>query len=136
MTLKSRTAAPVTVSFPLDIPPEFGEVVVVAPGVRWLRLPLPFRLDHVNVYLLEDDDGWAVFDTGIRTAEAIEVWERLFAGPLEGIRITRVISSHYHADHIGLAGWLCNRFEAPLITSFSTYAASRMLSLDPHSTAS
>lgn len=123
-------------AFPFETLPTYGEVVEVAPGVRWLRVPLPFRLDHVNIYLLEDDGGWAVFDTGIRTAEARAVWEQLFAGPLAGIRITRVIVSHYHPDHIGLAGWLCSRFDVPLLTSYSTYAASKMLSLDPHSVAS
>ena len=136
MTLHTRPDQARPLTFPFETPPAYGEVLEVAAGLRWLRVPLPYRLDHVNIYLLEDDGGWAIFDTGIRTAVAQAVWDRLFAGPLAGIRITRIIVSHYHPDHIGLAGWLCARFDVPLLTSYSTYAASKMLSLDPHSTAS
>lgn len=136
MALQASAASTGELTFPFDTAPAYGEVVDAAPGVRWLRIPLPFRLNHVNIYLLEDDGGWAIFDTGIRTPEAQAVWEQLFAGPLAGLRITRIIVSHYHPDHIGLAGWLCERFDAPLLTSYSTYAASKMLSLDPRSMAS
>lgn len=123
-------------TFPFESAPAYGEVIEVAPGLRWLRIPLPYRLDHVNVYLLEDGDGWAIFDTGIYTAQARETWDQLLANALAGLRITRIIVSHYHPDHIGLAGWLCARFDVPLLASYSTYAACKMLSLDPHSVAS
>lgn len=118
--------------FPHPVPPAAGEVIQVAAGILWARLPLPYRLDHVNVYLLEDKGGWTVVDTGINTDEAIAAWEMLLAGPLRGERIARVIVTHHHPDHIGLAGWLCARFGAELLTSQTAYLASRMISLMPH----
>lgn len=136
MTTADIAAQAPELSFPFETPPGYGEVVEVVPGIRWLRIPLPFRLDHVNIYLIEDDEGWAIFDTGIGTDAAREVWEGLFAGPLSGLKVSRIIVSHFHPDHIGLAGWLCERFDAPLLTSYSTYCACRMMSLDPQTSAS
>ena len=95
----------------------------------WTCIPLPYRLDHVNIYFLRDGDGWAVIDTGIQTDEAKRIWEKLFSGPMRGETITRVIVTHHHPDHIGLAGWLCERFNAPLLTSYSTYMGSQFISL-------
>ena len=99
---------------PFAEPPAPGEVRGVAPGVLWLRFRLPFLLDHVNVYLIEDDGGWAAFDTGLGTDETRAAWEAAFAGPLRGQRLTRVICSHFHPDHVGLVGWLTERFDVPL----------------------
>ena len=118
-------------SFPFAAPPATGDVIEVAPGVLWARIPLPFRLDHVNVYLIEDGDGWAVLDTGIGNDPTKAVWRALLAGPLAGRRLTRLIVTHYHPDHIGLAGWLCNEFDLPLLTSQTSYLASLNISLSP-----
>lgn len=118
-----------TLDFPFTQRPTHGEIIRVADGLLWASLPLPYRLDHVNIYFLEDDDGWAVIDTGIRTDEAIAAWEALFETALKGTRITRVIVTHFHPDHIGLAGWLCERFGAPMLTSLSTYMTSKVISL-------
>ncbi|MCP4317576.1 MAG: MBL fold metallo-hydrolase [Hyphomicrobiales bacterium] len=115
--------------FPFETMPDFGETVEVQDGILWTRIPLPYRLDHVNIFLIRDHDGWAVIDTGIRTDQAIVVWEELLAGLLKGDRVTRVIVTHYHPDHIGLAGWLCDRFDAPLLTSFSSYMGCQVISL-------
>lgn len=117
--------------FPFEDTPPFGEPKEVADGVLWARIPLPFALDHVNVYFLRDGDGWAVVDTGINTKEAKAVWTDMLDGPLRGARITRVIVTHAHPDHIGLAGWLCEKFDAPLLTSLSSYMSSRIISLAP-----
>ncbi|MCB1464448.1 MAG: MBL fold metallo-hydrolase [Nitratireductor sp.] len=117
--------------FPLAEPPQCGEPLEVAPGIMWLRLPLPFRLDHVNVWLLDDGDGWAIIDTGIASDACRQIWERLLAGQLAGKRITRVIVTHYHPDHIGLAGWLCERTGAPLLIGQMDYLASSNISLGP-----
>ena len=103
--------------FPFPVIPEPGKVIEVASGIFWARIPLPFRLNHVNVYLIDDGDGWVVFDTGIGNDATRTVWEALLAGPLRGRRLTRLIVTHYHPDHIGLAGWLSQRFDLPLLTS-------------------
>ena len=90
---------------PFDTAPAEGAAVEVAPGILWLRLPLPMALDHVNVFALDDGDGWTIVDTGFASTRAKAIWEGLLAGPLAGKPVTRVIVTHYHPDHIGLAGW-------------------------------
>ena len=97
-------ATPETIVFPYAIPPKPGEAIEIRPGVLWARFPLPFRLDHVNIYLIEDGDGLALIDAGIDNAESRAAWEALLAGPLQGRRLTRVIATHFHPDHVGLAG--------------------------------
>ncbi|SMG00277.1 MBL fold metallo-hydrolase [Burkholderia singularis] len=92
--------------------PEPGGFVEVAPGVRWLRMPLPFALDHINLWLLRDEidgqAGWTVVDCGIASAEIRAHWERIFDTHLDGLPVLRVIVTHCHPDHFGLANWLCN----------------------------
>lgn len=117
-------------TYPLGAPPAPGEAVEAAPGVLWMRLPLPMALNHINVYAIADGDGWAVIDTGIRTPDSVEGWEAALAGPLGGRPVTRVICTHMHPDHIGLAGWLCERFDAPLLMSRLEYVMARMLLAD------
>lgn len=117
--------------FPFSEPPAAGTLLEIADGIFWARIPLPFRLDHVNIYLIDDDDGWAIVDTGIADAPTRQVWEALAAGPLAGRRITRVIVTHHHPDHIGLAGWLCERFDAPLLTTQTSYLSCLTISLSP-----
>jgi glyoxylase-like metal-dependent hydrolase (beta-lactamase superfamily II) len=99
---------------PFATPPEPGSIQRVAPGVLWLRFVLPFLLNHVNIYLIEDEGGWAAFDTGLATDVSRQAWEAIFAGPLHGQRLTRIICSHFHPDHVGLVGWLTERFQVPL----------------------
>ena len=117
--------------FPFTEIPDAGEVVEIAAGILWARIPLPFRLNHVNIYLIEDDGGWAVVDTGIADDRAREVWRALLAGPLAGKRLTKLIVTHFHPDHIGLAGWLCEEFGIPLLTSQTSYLGCINISLSP-----
>jgi glyoxylase-like metal-dependent hydrolase (beta-lactamase superfamily II) len=124
-------AHPTTLTFPYPTPPEPGSVMEIAPGILWLRLALPYRLDHVNVYLIEDGAGWAVLDTGLDDAATRAAWETLLAGVLRGRPLTRVLVTHYHPDHIGLAGWLCERFDLPLLMSQTEYLVSLSIHLEP-----
>jgi glyoxylase-like metal-dependent hydrolase (beta-lactamase superfamily II) len=117
--------------FPLPEPPAPGETIEVAPGILWARIPLPFRLNHINVYLIDDGDGWAVLDTGIGNDATRAVWEKLVDGPLAGRPLTRLIVTHFHPDHIGLAGWLCERFGLPLLTSQTSWLGCLNISLSP-----
>lgn len=110
--------------------PPLGETLEVAPGIHWLRMPLPFKLDHINLWLLEDGDGWTIVDTGICTDEVKVAWEALFTGAMAGRPVKRVVVTHFHPDHAGLAGWLTERFDAPLVMPLTEWTFGRMLSLD------
>src|SRR5712664_3673218 len=90
------------------------QTIDVAPGVRWLRMPLPFQLDHINLWLLVDGAGWTAVDTGLALPPTRERWEQLFAPGLDGKPITRVLVTHLHPDHIGNASWLTERWKADL----------------------
>jgi glyoxylase-like metal-dependent hydrolase (beta-lactamase superfamily II) len=96
-----------------ELPPP-GTTVEVAPGVHWLRMPLPFQLDHINLWLLEDDGGWTIVDTGIGNAATRELWERIFGSFSKKFSVKRVVLTHYHPDHAGNAAWLCERFGVDL----------------------
>src|SRR5271168_3426765 len=127
----SNRAMPETIVFPNPVPPKPGEAIEIRPGVLWARFPLPFRLDHVNVYLIEDGDGLALIDAGIDNPPSRAAWEALLTGPLRGRRLTRVIATHFHPDHVGLAGWLCERFGLKLAMSETEYLISLNIRLDP-----
>ena len=86
----------------------------VAPGVWWARFTMPGPLNHINLWLLEDGDGWTIVDTCLNLDSAKERWESLFTGFMAGKPVHRVICTHMHPDHIGLAGWLCERFDCDL----------------------
>ena len=110
--------------------PESGETITVAPGVLWLRMPLPFRLNHINLWLLEDGDGWTIVDTGIALDNVKEAWEKIFATHFTKRSVKRVIVTHFHPDHMGLAGWLTERFGVELWATLGEWACGRMISLD------
>jgi glyoxylase-like metal-dependent hydrolase (beta-lactamase superfamily II) len=110
--------------YPWEQHPGEDQVVDVAPGVLWLRLKLPFRLNHVNIYLLADGDGWTAVDSGFGNEESIAAWTALLEGPLKHVKITRLIVTHSHPDHVGLAGWIVERFNCPLVMSQVEYLQS------------
>ena len=112
-------------------PPASGQVIEIAPGVQWFRLPLPYRLDHVNIYLVEGADGWTVLDTGLGTDECRNAWQVLVNGPLRGQRLSSMLVTHFHPDHVGLAGWLGERFGLPLTMPRPEYLYSLALQYAP-----
>jgi glyoxylase-like metal-dependent hydrolase (beta-lactamase superfamily II) len=113
-----------------DAMPEQGATMEVGSGVRWIRMALPFQLNHINLWLLRDEidgqAGWTVVDCCISRDEARAQWEQIFASQLQGLPILRVIVTHMHPDHIGLAHWLCERWNAPLWISATDYNAARI----------
>lgn len=118
------------VSHPFPDPPAPGAAVEMAPGLLWLRLALPMALDHVNAYALDDGDGWTILDTGFDNAATRDAWQAAMAGPLGGRPVRRVIATHFHPDHIGLAGWFRAEFGAEIWTSRTSWLYARMLALD------
>lgn len=123
-------ALPQLLDYPWREPPEHGTAIEVAEGVLWLRLPLPMKLDHVNVYALDDGDGWTVIDTGFDSKLSRRIWEQILSGPLGGRPVRRVIATHHHPDHLGLAGWFQSDHGAELIATRTCWLFARMLLLD------
>lgn len=119
-----------------DTLPEPGAALEVAPGVLWLRMGLPFALDHINLWLLEEEmqtsaglqRGWTVVDCGIANQSTRDNWETVFATQLRDLPILRVVVTHCHPDHVGLADWLCARWQAPLWMTAGEYTFARMMS--------
>ena len=119
-----------------DTLPEPGTVHEVAPGVLWLRMGLPFALNHINLWLLEDEfetesglqRGWTIVDCGIANDATRTAWDAIFATQLRGLPVLRVIATHCHPDHVGLADWLCARWNAPLWMTTGEYTFARMMS--------
>ncbi|OZI16738.1 MBL fold metallo-hydrolase [Bordetella genomosp. 7] len=108
-----------------DVQPEPGVAQRVADGVKWIRMPLPFALDHINLWLLRDEidgrQGWTIVDCGISRDQVKTLWEQIFANELDGLPVLRVIVTHMHPDHVGLAHWLCDRWDAELWMSMTDF---------------
>jgi len=115
---------------PLPDAPEPGAAIEVAEGVLWLRVPLPMRLDHVNVYALDDGDGWTIVDTGMDAPGCRAAWDAALAGVLASRPVRRVLVTHHHPDHIGLAGWMRTALGSEIWTTRTAWLFARMLQLD------
>ncbi len=113
--------------YPFSELPAPGEWLQVADGIFWLRMVLPMALDHINLYVVEDDAGWWIVDTGMNVGDTQQHWQQLFDGPMAGKPVIGVIVTHMHPDHLGQAGWLCEKWRAPLYMSFGEYYQARTL---------
>lgn len=121
----------VRLDYPFDEKPNPGEVKLVAPGILWVAMPLPIKgLDWINLWLIEEEDGWTLVDTGMSMEDTRDHWETIFANHLNGKPIQRVVGTHLHPDHIGLAGWITRKFECELWMTRAEYTQCRMLVAD------
>jgi glyoxylase-like metal-dependent hydrolase (beta-lactamase superfamily II) len=120
--------------YPHETPPAAGESILVAPGIHWIRMPLPFALDHINLWLLEDNDEhgetWTIVDTGYGVAATHELWEQHFAKVMSGKPVKRIIVTHYHPDHVGCAAWLHAKTGAPVWMTTSEYLSAHAAAED------
>ncbi|HIE87876.1 MAG TPA: MBL fold metallo-hydrolase [Pseudomonadales bacterium] len=116
-----------TLQYPFSASPEFGTTMEVAPGVYWLRMPLPMSLNHINLYLIEGNKGWTIVDTGIRGDETRDHWHTIFENCLGGKPVNQVICTHMHPDHTGQAGFLTDLWHAPLLMSYGEYYQTRVM---------
>lgn len=119
--------------YPLgDALPAAGATLEIAPGVRWLRMGLPFALDHINLWLLRDQidrvPGWTIVDCGVSNEATRANWEQVFAHHLDGLPVLRVIVTHFHPDHIGLAAWLTGKWQCRLSISATDYNLAKLAS--------
>lgn len=113
--------------YPRDITPEIAQRVELLPGLFWARLPLPFELNHINVWLLEEEDGWALIDTGLHSPPVYEAWRTLYGTLLDDRRLKRIFVTHMHPDHIGLAEHLRATFNAEVYMTAATQDRGRLL---------
>ena len=113
--------------YPFNEIPAPGKTIEVAPGVFWLRMPLPMSLDHINLYLLESETGWTVVDTGIRGQATKDLWLTIFEDCLGGKPVEQIICTHMHPDHTGQAGFISEHFRVPLLMSYGEYYQARMM---------
>jgi glyoxylase-like metal-dependent hydrolase (beta-lactamase superfamily II) len=102
----------------------------IADGVHWLRMPLPFTLDHINLWLLEDGDGWVIVDSGVMSEKSKDVWRSVFEGPMGGAPANHIVVTHLHPDHSGCAGWLAKHFGVDLWMPRAEYLLCRLLVAD------
>ena len=106
--------------------PEPGTLTELAPGILWLRLALPFALNHVNIHIIDDGTGWTIIDSGVADDRTRAVWEDMLAGPLAGRPVNRLVVTHFHPDHVGLAGWLAAKCDVGVTMSQTEYLQSRL----------
>ena len=104
--------------------------IEVAPGILWVRLPMPIALDHINIYLLDDGDSWVLVDTGLADAGSRAIWTRLLQTEFALKPIRRIIVTHFHPDHVGLASWLLKQTEADFWMSQIEWLSARQAYLD------
>jgi len=125
-------ASDALVRYPLAEEPQPGDgsAVEIAPGVLWLRMPLAGPLRFINVWALAEEHGWTIVDTGVLSPETIEGWQKAFKGALQNKPVVRVIVTHMHPDHCGLAGWFTERFDARLWMSRLEYLTCRLMAAD------
>jgi len=116
----------VSIAYEFEVRPKHGDVNAVADGVEWLRMPLPFALSHINLWMLRDGDGIAIVDTGINSDKSRDVWR----AALSDRPVTRVFVTHLHPDHVGCAGWLCETNDVELWMSREEYLLCRILVAD------
>lgn len=110
--------------------PDAGQAIEVAKGVFWIRMPLPFKLNHINLWILDDGDGWTIVDTGINLPEVRARWEMLLNGQFAAKPVKRMIATHFHPDHIGLAGWFEETLGLDLWMTLGEWGMARNLKLE------
>jgi glyoxylase-like metal-dependent hydrolase (beta-lactamase superfamily II) len=117
--------SPVAIAYTHDAP-EPGTLTELAPGILWLRLALPFALNHVNIHIIDDGTGWTIIDSGVADDRTRGVWEEMLAGPLAGRPVRRLVITHFHPDHVGLGGWLSEKCDAGVTMSQTEFLRSRL----------
>jgi glyoxylase-like metal-dependent hydrolase (beta-lactamase superfamily II) len=119
-----------SINYELDSRPANGETLNIVDGIEWLRMPLPFSLNHINLWLLRDGEKWAIVDTGVGTSETRAIWHRVFEDAMGGQPASHVIATHMHPDHVGCAGFLAHHFDVDLWMSRDEYMMCRILVAD------
>ncbi len=132
MNTPTTNTPPIT--YPHETPPAPGEAIKVHDGIYWIRMPLPFALDHINLWLLEDNDadgeGWTIVDTGYGVPATHALWDQHFAETMRGLPVKQIIVTHYHPDHVGCTSWLHEKTGAPVYMTTSEFMAAHAAAQD------
>lgn len=115
------------IEYPFADLPNLGHTISVADGVAWLRMPLPLALDHINLWLLDDEDGYAAVDTGFASEQVMAAWDQVLGGDGAARPLKRSIVTHCHPDHLGLAGWLEKKYSAPMWMTQGDYTVANLV---------
>ena len=118
---------PPALDHPFAAPPAPGAAIEVAPGILWVRMPLPFALDHINLWLLAEDDGWTLVDCGLGNAATRDLWTTHFGTTMRGLPLRRIVATHCHPDHLGNAAWLAARFACRVQMTLGEFLAAHAL---------
>lgn len=129
MREKANAPAKPVLDYPFETP-ALGSWREVAPGVLWLRMPMPLALNHINLWAVRDGEGWALFDTGMRNEESMRTWQKWWKELPAPHRMTRIFVTHMHPDHVGMAGWMTRKFGVRLWMSRLEYLTCRLLCSD------
>ncbi len=119
-----------SIEYEFDARPDNGETLTIAEGIEWLRMPLPFSLNHINLWLVRDGDRWAIVDTGVGTSKTQDLWQKVFDDAMSGDPASHVIATHMHPDHVGCAGFLARHFDVDLWMPRDEYMLCRILVAD------
>ena len=119
-----------SIVYEFDARPDDGATQEITRGIEWLRMPLPFALNHINLWLLRDGDRWAIVDTGVGTRETQDLWLKVFDEAMGGAPASHVIATHMHPDHVGCAGFLARHFDVDVWMSRDEYMMCRILVAD------
>ncbi len=119
-----------SIEYEFDTRPSDGSTQEIVDGLQWLRMPLPFSLNHINLWLLRDHERWAIVDTGVGTSETLDLWRTVFSDAMDGDPASHVIATHMHPDHVGCAGFLARHFDVDFWMSRDEYMLCRILVSD------
>lgn len=118
------------IRYEFDDRPLEGDTMPITDDIVWLRMPLPFSLAHINLWLLRDKGGWVIVDTGVDTRKSRDIWQKTFAEAMRGDPANHVVATHLHPDHVGCAGWLVEHFDVDLWMTRDEYMLCRILIAD------
>jgi glyoxylase-like metal-dependent hydrolase (beta-lactamase superfamily II) len=131
MDMSAELALP-KIDLPFLEPPAAGATFEVAKGIHWLRMPLPGRLDHVNIWLLEDEEAWTIVDCGLNNETTAEIWRQVFDKVLKRKPVKSIIVTHGHVDHVGYLGRLIEQTRAPVTMTIAEYLGTSLRIHEPH----
>lgn len=120
-----------SLAYPFQAAPVDEQLIEVAPGILWFRLSLPFALNHVNLYLVKDDKGYVLIDTGLGNRRTLQMWASLLKGALKKFPISRIVVTHFHPDHVGAVGWLVTELDVPVYMTSTEFLQAQVTNLNP-----